>query len=278
VSTRRVAISAVIAAGALALAVGVATARIESHSKSTTIAGGASRGATAKCPQGSEAVAGGFAAPGFDPTYDGRSILDFTSKRVGDRRWKTRGHNFSENGTPGKLISFAYCDTEQPGLSFRSEIVSLPAGSPGSATAKCPHGTEAVSGGFRSPDAGGGERQVFGVASKRVGDREWKVFAYNNDDGHRQRLVAFAECDRHQPGLRTESKSVKVRLVRKRSATANCGHGHKAFSGGFGARVNGNGSGPFPFKSKRTKRGWRAAAVGSGAGAHPFTVFAYCKP
>jgi hypothetical protein len=278
VSARRVAVSVLIAAGALAVAAGMATAKLETRTKTKTIAGGASGGATAKCPKGSEAVSGGFAAPGFDPTYDGRSILPFTSRRVGDRRWKTRGHNFSESGMPGRLISFAYCDTHQPGLKTRSKIASLPSGSPGSATARCPHGTEAVSGGFRSPDAAGGERQVFGVASKRVGDRKWKVFAYNNDDSHRQRLVAFAECDKHQPGLRTESKQVKIRRVRKRAATAHCGHGHKPVSGGFGAVVNGIGSGPFPFKSKRTKHGWRAAAVGSGAGAHPFTVFAYCTP
>ena len=222
-------------------------------------------------------MAGGFAAPGFDPTYDGRSILPFTSKRVGDRRWKTRGHNFSESGQRGRLISFAYCDTHQPALSFRTKIVSLRSGSPGAATARCPRGTEAVSGGFRSPDAAGGERQVFGVASRRVGDRKWKVFAYNNDDSHHQRLVAVAECDNHQPGLKTESKRVKVRLTRTRTATAHCGRGHKALSGGFAGVVNGNGSGPFPFKSKRTKRGWRASAVGNGAGTHPFKVFAYCK-
>jgi hypothetical protein len=277
-SARRVAVSVLIAAAAFALIVGIATGRIATRSKSTRIAGGANGGASAKCPKGSEAVAGGFAAPGFDPTYNGRSILPFTSKRVGNRRWKTRSHNFSENGERGRLISFAYCDTHQPGLSFRTRIVSLRSGSPGSATARCPRGSEAVSGGFRSPDAAGGERQVFGVASRRVSDRKWRVFAYNNDDSHRQRLVAFAECDKHQPGLRTESKRVRVRLVRTRTATARCGRGHKAFSGGFGGVVNGNGSGPFPFKSKRTKRGWRAGAVGNGAGTHRFTVFAYCKP
>ena len=276
-SLRRVAVSALIAAGVLAIAAGIATAKLQTRSKSTTIAADGNGKATAKCPRGSEAVSGGFAAPHFDPNFSGRSILPFGSKRAGDRKWKTKGYNFASTQS-GKLITYAYCDTHQPGLKVRSKTTSLQPFHPGSVTAKCPSGSEAVSGGFASPDASTGGDAVLGVASKRVSQNKWKVFAYNNDDTNSQRLVAYAYCDTHQPGLQAKSKRVLVPLAKKRSVTAKCRHGSKAVSGGFSAKVNGNADGPFVFASKRaTRTKWRASAAGNGAGTHPFKVFAYCK-
>jgi hypothetical protein len=276
-SARRAVVGVLFAAGALAVAAGIATAKLRTRSDTTRVPANANRAATARCPKGSEAVAGGFSAPGFDPAFTGRSILPFTSKRTGNRRWKTQGHNFSSTQS-GRLISYAYCNTHEPGLKVRSKSRLLSAGDPGSAVAKCARGSEAVSGGWTSPDAAGGEKEVFAVASKRVRERKWKVFAYNNDQTSSQHLVAFAYCDKHEPGLRAASKQVKVPFGQKRSATANCRHGRKAVSGGFAAKVNTNADGPFPFVSKRTKGGdWKASAAGNGAGRHPFTAIAYCK-
>jgi hypothetical protein len=277
VSPRRVAATALIAAGIVAIAAGMATAKLQTRSKGTRIAGDGNGAAAAKCPRGSEAVSGGFAAPRFDPTFSGRSILPFSSKRAGNRKWKTKGYNFSP-AQSGRLISFAYCETRQPRLSFRSTTVRLSKLHPGSATATCPSRSEAVSGGFASPDASTGGDAVLAVASKRVSQRKWKVFAYNNDDTTSQMLVAYAYCDPHQPGLKAKSKRVKVPLAQKRSVTAKCRDGSKVVSGGFAARVNASADGPFPFASKKVGRTkWRAAAVGNGAGRHPFKVFAYCK-
>src|SRR4051794_5598086 len=154
-SVRRAAVGVLIAAGALAVVAGIATAKLKTRSDSTTIAADGNGSATAKCPRGSEAVAGGFSAPGFDPTFGaGPSNLPFTSKRTSDRRWKTQAHNFGSTES-GRLISYAYCNTHQPGLKVRSKRRLLSAGDPGSATATCPSGSEAVSGGFGSPDADG---------------------------------------------------------------------------------------------------------------------------
>ena len=77
------------------------------------------------------------------------------------------------------------------------------------------------------------------------------MFAYNNDHTNSQRLVAYAYCDPHQPGLQAQSKRVRVPLGKKRSVTAKCRHGSKAVSGGFAARVNANADGPFVFASKQ---------------------------
>jgi hypothetical protein len=278
-SARRAALGFLIAAGALAVVAGFATAKLKTRSDRTTIGPGKNGTATTKCPKGSEAVSGGFATPHFDPGFNGRSVLPLTSKRTHGRKWKTRGYNFSDHGR-GKLFSFAYCDTHQPGLQVRSKHERLRAGDPGSATAKCPRGSEAVSGGFASPDATAGGAAVFAFTSKRVSHRRWKVSAYNNDQTDSQRLVAFAFCDKHEPGLRAESKQVMIPLARKRLVTVNCPHGRNEVFGGFAATVDTDGAGPFVFTSKRSKvrgRDWEAAAAGNGAGTHPFKVFVYCK-
>jgi hypothetical protein len=278
VSAKRFAVSVLIAAGAFAATASIATARLETQSRSTTIAADTNGAATTRCPRGSEAVSGGFAAPGFDPEFNGRSILPFVSKRNTDRKWKTKGYNFADTQS-GTLISYAYCDTREPGLSFRFKTKTLPAFDPGSVTARCPRGSEAVSGGFASPDAQPNGDVMFSFTSKRVGERRWKVSAYNNDPTNPQRLTAFAYCNEHEPGLRTESDDVSVPLGQKRSETAECRHGREAYSGGYKGSVDTDANGPFPFASKRKSGDWRAAAVGNGSsgGPFPFTVFAYCK-
>ena len=255
------------------------TARLQTKSKSKTIAADTNGAATAKCKRGSEAVSGGFAAPGLDPTFTERSILPFTSKRKGHRKWKTRGYNFA-NTQSGRLISFAYCDTREPGLEVRSKTKTLPAFDPGSATARCPRGSEAVSGGFGSPDALPGGDAMFTFTSKRKGERKWKVSAYNNDPVNPQRLVAYAYCDEHQPGLRARSANGNVPLAEKRSRTAECRHGRKAYSGGYKGSVDTMQTGRSRSSRSASEGGdWKVNAAGNGSsgGPFPFTVFAYCK-
>src|SRR4051794_9649509 len=96
---------------------GLATARLSSDSASTTIAPQHNGTATAKCGSGSKAVAGGFAAPGLDPTAEtGPAILTYASAFVPGEKWQAGGHNFNHpapaKGTvpgSGPLVSYAYC-------------------------------------------------------------------------------------------------------------------------------------------------------------------------
>src|SRR5436190_15777548 len=134
-SARRAAVGFLVAAGALAVVAGIATAQLKTRSDSTTIPRRDNGNATARCPRGSEPVSGGFATPHFDPAFTGRSILPFTSRRAHGRSWKTRGFNFSDHAV-GKLFSYAYCDTHQPGLVVRSKRARVPRGGAGSATAR----------------------------------------------------------------------------------------------------------------------------------------------
>jgi hypothetical protein len=272
---RRLAVGVLIAGATFVMVGAIATARIKTASDRVTIAGGGFGfgTATAHCPRGSEAVAGGFASPGFDPEFTGPGILPEDSKRAGERAWKTSGFNFG--GDTGKEVGYAYCDTRKPGLSGKSDTVSIPPLSNGSATATCPRGSEAVSGGFSG--FGPLDSAVFPYTSKRVGDRSWKVVGRNSDQNNAEDLKAFAYCDKHEPGLDAKSAHVSVPDQTARSVTAKCGHGKSAYSGGYAGQVDSN-NGPFAFKSKKSKGGdWSAAAEGNRTGPGRFTVFAYCR-
>ena len=93
-------------------------------------------------------VAGGFAAPGFNPTANNGPVFRFASMPAGKRGIKTAAFNFSDN--PGELDSYAYCAKRAHVLRIKSKRVRLFPGSYGSVVARCPHGRQAVGGGFRT--------------------------------------------------------------------------------------------------------------------------------
>jgi len=111
---------------------GFAAARLSSESATTTIAPQQNGTATAKCGGGSTAVAGGFAAPGLDPTAEtGPAILTYASAFVPGEKWQASGHNFNRpapapaRGTTsgsGPLVAYAYCDRHDPSVTINSEV------------------------------------------------------------------------------------------------------------------------------------------------------------
>jgi hypothetical protein len=161
-------------------------------------------------------------------------------------------------------------------LKVESDSTSVPPSSIGSATATCPGGSEAVSGGF----VGFGPLDAFVLpfTSKRVGDQGWKVSGFNNDFTNPGQLKAFVNRDKHGPGLKQESAKVSVPGRTARSATAKCGGRKSAYSGGFAAQVSGSPpEGAFTFTSKRTQgRGLEGRRRGRDRDRR-LTVFAYCK-
>ena len=276
-SARKFAIGVLIAAGLVVVVGGIATARVKTETKSTTIAAGSKGKASAKCPRGSEAISGGFAAPGFDVgPGGGPRLFHFASKRGGDRKWKTQSFNFGTLGS-GKLKSIAYCDTSEPNLRVETKTKDVEAQSNGSATARCPRGSEAISGGWTSKSVQDDDGQ-FAWESRRKGDRKWKVTAFNNDNTSAP-LKAYAYCDRDGPNLKAKSDKVNVPDDQKRSAKANCGHGDKAYSGGYKGEVDAAANGSFAIGSKRTGGGdWKGQAAFNGSGGPAqFKVYAYCK-
>ena len=105
----------------------IAAAALSVQSDSVKVAPDKKGSATARCPRGSEAVAGGFASPAFDPKFNDESIVHFDSHRTSDREWRTQGHNFGEGGLPtkvdptGEMDAYAVCDSKAPPIVVKSK-------------------------------------------------------------------------------------------------------------------------------------------------------------
>jgi hypothetical protein len=279
---RRIVRSGLIAAAAAALTMAsMAGGALKTKSASTTIGASPDAGAaTAKCKKGSEAVSGGFDNPDFDPDFSpvtpGAAIFNITSAREGKRKWSATGEN---SGTdPGELIAYAYCDKKEPGLKRKSKTVTIDGNATDSATAKCPKGSVAVSGGYGSEDLLPGFNPL---ASKRDGKRKWTVRAYNFDFPASAELTVFVYCDKSEPKIKTKSAQTEVIESEAGTATAKCKRGSEAVAGGFDT-PNGDPTVPispaiYPYESRRTgKREW----TGSGWNDEEdgtFVVYAYCK-
>jgi hypothetical protein len=285
--------------------VGIAAGALTITSDSVTVSPDQKGTARAKCPRGSEAVAGGFASPAFDPQFVDAAIVHYDSHRTSDREWRTLGHNFARPATQmkadgdGELDAYAVCDTKSPPIVIRSKTKSIdraalkahsdPTGV-GTAVAECPRGSEAISGGFASPDnANQGEGATYPFTSKRVGTRKWKVRAVNNDFQHRRKLKAFAYCDKSEPKLDVVSDRVAVPNADKRTIDLGCRHGDTPVSGGYASTFTESGrSAAFAFTSRPISDDrWRVSAFGSGGGsdklasrrvtAGKLTAYVYCK-
>jgi hypothetical protein len=260
--------------------VALASAALSEHLKPVTIAPQSDKTATASCPSGTEAVSGGFASPGFDPQFNGASILPFGSRRSGGDKWTVDGKNFG--GASGTMFSYAYCDPHEPGLKVATNTAPVASNDNGSAAAKCPRGSEAVSGGWRSPKNVTGDDAFFAFTSERASDRKWKVTAFNDDDANSHKLKVFAYCDQSKPGLVERSRSTTVASGVKTSLAPPCPNGHQAVSGGFeSATVNTRFDAAFAFASRRISGStWKTSAYGNGDPGtdSPITAFVYCKP
>jgi hypothetical protein len=285
--------AAVLGASAFFALAGIAAARLSSDSASTTIAPQQNGTATAKCGSGSTAVAGGFAAPGLDPTAEtGPAILTYTSTRPVDGKWQASGHNFnqpspppSKGGVPGagSLVTYAYCDQHDPSIAVRSKSTTVDGGAHASLTPKCPQGREAVSGGFQSdtPDTEG--LTDYAYTSKRVGKQAWKI-AVLNPDMSPHNVQAFAYCEKHAPNLVSRSAQTKTPLEKTTTITAKCPKGAKAFSGGYKSTIAQAGTelqASLAFTSKRSGgRNWKVSAlpvlVVAQAPTPTETAIAYC--
>ena len=274
--TRVIAVGTVMAA--LAGWTALAAAGLSSHRKGVTVPSTKDRDVSAACGSGSEAVSGGFASPGFDPQAQEAASLAFTSSRSHGDHWRVAGHNFG--AISGKLFSYVYCDRHEPGLVVARKSNSIPPSDHGSAIAKCRRGTEAVSGGFRSPKGGPDADTLFAFTSKRVGDRKWKVAVGNNDSTDAHKLKAFAYCDKREPGLVARSKDKTLAGGEKASLTPRCPNGRRAFSGGYHSTIDpATDAAGFAFTSRRdSKSRWKVSAFGNaGMSSATETAIVYCK-
>src|SRR5436309_793116 len=99
----------------LLLVTGIASGALRGHSNTGTVEGTAS--VVARCPQGGEAISGGFDAPDFGTG----AVFGGTSKRVGDNgpAWRVAGWNSDPNET-GVFTAYAYCSRHRLNLATRA--------------------------------------------------------------------------------------------------------------------------------------------------------------
>jgi hypothetical protein len=267
------------AAAAMAIAVSAVALGAVQKRGTTTVPPQAMGSVTTKCKRGQVALAAGFDAPGYDPSSSSGPVARLDSMPAGKRAIETTGFNFNQTD-PGELDSFAYCGKRaQPPL-IRSNRVQVTPNSYGTVVAKCPHGSQAIAGGF------GTNQMVVTLTSKRTGKRRWKVggfsFGGSGNPSEPAWLTAYAYCKAPGPKIVTRSKDATVSSGLT-TLNVKCPNHGKALSGGFDghvAHVGGQIKGSGALASKRIShgRGWRTSALSvSSPEQATMTTYAYCR-
>ncbi len=241
---------------------------------------------SAKCPNGKKVISGGFDNPGFADISPGKpGLFAYASHRSRSRRWTVGAQN--DNDGAGKLVAFAYCRSAGS-LKARSASVMVPntGTQHGTATARCPSGSDAISGGFDNPgfttDGGAG---FFPYVSKKSGSRGWRVSVeLYRPTPAKLRVLVYCRAGR---GVRERSASAEAPGTGSQTATATaeCKQGETLISGGYlttsSVEFPGGVGGPdlWYYRSRKVgPRGWRVSAFDNGGAAGgSFEALAYCK-
>ena len=271
----------VAAASAIAIGGGAVALGATSNQATTTVPTSSLGSATAQCKNGEVALAGGFAAPGWDPTTaNGGTAARLDSVPAANQRGIiTTGFNFNDN-QPEKLRSFAYCGKRARPPKVRSMSVQVQPNSFNSATATCPERSRAIGGGF------GTDQAVLTLTSKRSGGRGWKVLGVNvpqlGGSSGPASLTAYAYCKTPGPELETASKNTTL-STGFLTTTVRCPNGGRALSGGFDghlAVVSNELRAAGALDSKRVDHGhaWATKALSTSPPSEAtLTTYAYCR-
>ena len=170
--------------------------------------------------------------------------------------------------------------------------VDGPTGTTASATARCPAGTRAISGGYDPTNVfhpNGSGTALLVNTSRRLGPRAWKVTAYQLGGGDPVQLTATANCGRQLGRPMVHTKQISIRATSTNpnpgNATAHCPHHFFAVAGGFHISINGRSTNPSDsppvsliIGSRAVARAWAVTGARVGAGRSRLTAFAYCYP
>ncbi len=280
-------VAALLAIAVLSAAGVAAVAIAGSAGKRITIPAQSRGTAIARCQRGTTAVAGGFAAPAFNPRDSGPAAARLVSKLIGKRKVASKAFNFARQ--PAKFVSLAYCVRKRRGLTVRSNKAFLGPQSPGSVIARCRKGTRVVGGGFGTQGFSNRKGpRVITLTSRRVGSRQWRVEGLNlggdgSSNGARPgTLIAYAYCQKHPPRLVAKSKRAKVPVAHVKTLEAKCPRGSRAYSGGFDGNIkltaDPSASGAITSKRVDQGRAWLLSALNTSdtSPAH-VTAYAYCR-
>ena len=272
-------------AGILIAAIGgTALAGAAAPPTSTPVPPGTSTSVSVRCGGPfSRALAGGFLAPGFSPD-EGRVAVRTGLTRTSRDTWQVSATALGSE--TGSIRPVAYCTKLRGKQSTASASTTVPPNEAGTATATCPSGFRAVSGGFDSPGFDLTAGHVLTLTSMRAGDNAWTVTGINPDFGSGVspgQLSAFAYCLKGKPRITTVSAEAPVAGQSQTTVDVNCPAGTRALSGGFDGHVvagpNGlQAAGPIESYRLAARSGWRTNAVQAGDQPASVTTYAYCEP
>lgn len=162
----------------------------QTRSKRVEVAPGTLGSVTAKCPQGSRAISGGFAT--------NRGVITLTSKRAGSSGWEVAGFNIDDSGNPGGawLAAYAFCKTPGPAIVTESRAATVGTGFLNS-TVRCPDNGKALAGGFDGHISGlGGQLTAAGALdSKRTADgHAWTTSSLSVSAPTLATITTYAYC------------------------------------------------------------------------------------
>jgi hypothetical protein len=144
--------------------------------------------ATARCPAGTRAVGGGFAAP----LAPGSALVVHDSFRSSPTTWTVSGTLVDGIGV---VDAYAYCRKTKghPITDVSSSIAFTETGEIHAIDASCPSG-KLIGGGFQATTIPGDEAVIFPVANESIhAKKTWTVAGVANQDGRRV-LTAHAYC------------------------------------------------------------------------------------
>jgi hypothetical protein len=208
----------------------VAVAFAGTKSSTTTVQTQQPGSAVVKCPKGKTVVGAGVVGETGAPSVEVNTMAG-----KGERKVKTKGYNF---GGPGNLTAIARC-SRRPSFQLRSTTVPVPASTntttgEGTATARCPHGTRILFGGFQAKRDPGAPSYVFVEvnSAKRVKGEGWRVHAFNVSSDGSGTVQALAYCAKVG---KTEARTATTELgqFETGSAVAKCPRGETVRYGGF---------------------------------------------
>lgn len=245
----------------------------------TTVTGQFSLGtASATCPKGTQALAGGFAAT--TPTPGSQWLNLYENQRAGTRGWRVSGVQM-HGGTAG-LTAYAYCQTLDAKVKTRS--VSSPLGAVGATVtglARCPGGTKVLSGGFAVPAATASSSALVSrsILGNGIG---WVVDATRLAGTDAGTSTAYSYCAAIG---KTKTRSASVAVLGSTGAaqhatTPACPKKNPLRGGGFATStpVNGLLGSALVFESRPVHETWRSAAVPGGpATASTLVSNSYCR-
>jgi hypothetical protein len=221
---------------------------------------------TATCPAGQHVIAGGFSGSN---TSD-NAVVNMASS---DSAWYVKGEF---DAAVAKV--FAYCSTnlDVTPVVGTTTVTAQTSGTNTSATARCPRGSRAVSGGWQFSTPVENSPVYTSAPSAR---KAWVVTAVNGNGGD-WTLTSIAYCMTGVDAT-TSSQEVPIAAGSDATATATCATG-RLIGGGFRTAPtpdwnNTDGPDTFHLRSSRASRtSWTIAGHNYSSAAGTMTAYARC--